>query len=359
MSRIANHLLLIGLCFWLSLGSSSACSVETIRPKELKIGVVFALTGQGAYWSDLNLKGIQLAQEDLEKQGRRIKLIVEDSTTDPAGSVKSFNKLVTVDKVDAVIGNIWFYLTAPMIPLAVRSKIILIGPEVDCKAGSPYTFHGGTQLKFLNPAYEKYFDLHPEIRSTAVVNFDDTGWGHRQRDAWISAAKNNNVSISGHVETSELLPDFKSIFLKLLKNKPDTVFVAHEPHSSVKALKMLQYHGGLVQSNAVYEALVSAHGSMKEFEGVYYADSAPSRDFAERFEKKFELPPVLEPHKSYEILVSLVKAFDINPVNPHLGMSKVKYQGVSGPIDYTSGCAGNHSKWHLFQVKNGRPFILK
>lgn len=347
-TKLIAALILVGLFSNLALADQ----------KPLKIGVVLGLTGQAAQWSDMALKGITLAHEEAVKDGHEIRLIVEDSGTSPAGSVRAFNKLVHVDKVDAVLGNIWSFLNEPLVPIAKREGVLLLSVEVDCEAGQPTVFDGAVDLHGLIPAYKDFFRSNPDVKTMALVIFDDPGWGHVQRDAWRAAAKEFGVKEIGIVETAEYRPNFESIFPRFLSKDPDVIFVAHEPYLSTKALKRLRYKGKIVQSNALYEALLSGQGKTADFEGIFYADSDPTKEFAANFKKRFGLPPVLEPHKSYEMLRSVAKAFKTNSEDLSVGLRQVKYEGVSGPIDYTSNCNGNKTGWRLFTVRNGEPSPL-
>lgn len=63
---------------------------------------------------------------------------------------------------------------------------------------------------------------------------------------------------------------------------------------------------------------------------------------------------MLEPHTSYEILRSLVRAYQNNPKELLAGIRKVKYQGVMGPIDYSDICKPNHAEFKLFVLKDGK-----
>ncbi len=351
-----RHFLFAFFFLFCTLWKAQRAFAEEEAVVSFRAGVVLALTGQASNWSSMFLKGLRLAQEDLKEEGFDITLIVEDSGTSTSGSVKVFQKLVSVDKTDIVIGNIWSFLNSPLIPLAKRENVLLISPElVDCELGEPFTFHGGTKLDLIDPAYEAYFKLHPEVKSSVVVNFDDPGWGHRQRDAWRRAAKGTGVTEVGHVETADLRPEFKSLFLRLVAEKPDAFFVAHEPILSLKALRQLHYSGEVIQANALYEGLVSGANDGTLFNGVHYADSLPEEEFARKFEEKFGLPPVLEPHVGYEILRSVAYAVKKNPAAPQLALKSLSYKGVSGPIDFRRGCSGNFTPWHLFRVTNGRP----
>ena len=66
---------------------------------EIKIGVINSLTGSAAPYGENAQNGMQLAVDDINKNGgisgKRIKLVVEDDKTDPQIAVAAFRKLLT------------------------------------------------------------------------------------------------------------------------------------------------------------------------------------------------------------------------------------------------------------------------
>jgi ABC-type branched-subunit amino acid transport system substrate-binding protein len=325
----------------------------------LKIGVDFALTGEASYWANQQLKGIQLARDELAATGTPIDLVIEDSGTSAQGSVTAFNKLTSVDHVDAVIGNIWAQLTEPLVPLAEQRKVPLITPEPVCKPGMSYSFAGGPQFSRLSSAYSAFFRRNPNIKTAAIVNFDDPDWGAVHRDAWRKAAAGAGVSEVGHVESADLNPDFRPLFLPLLRNSPAAMFIVQEPSASMRALAELHYSGAVVQSNAVTQLMLTETTNLPELEGVYFADTRANQKFRTAFTAHYHVPPVLDAETGYEILRSIAKAADANRANLAAGMRRVQYAGVAGLMDFRSGCAGNQASWHLYRFSRGRPKFIE
>ena len=75
------------------------------KPSErgtIKIGVITDLTGPAAYWGESTRAGAELAVKELEEQGYKIQLIYEDYKLDAATAVSAAQKLVNVDRVDAI-----------------------------------------------------------------------------------------------------------------------------------------------------------------------------------------------------------------------------------------------------------------
>ncbi len=68
----------------------------------IKIGIITDLTGPAAYWGESTRVGAEIAQKELEAEGYKVNLIFEDYQLDATKSLSSAQKLVNLDKVDAI-----------------------------------------------------------------------------------------------------------------------------------------------------------------------------------------------------------------------------------------------------------------
>ena len=73
-----RSLLILGL---LSLSCHVSLAPSYAAP--LRIGVVLGLSGPAAYWSEYQYKGMQLAVSEAQAKGVDVKLLLEDSKTEP------------------------------------------------------------------------------------------------------------------------------------------------------------------------------------------------------------------------------------------------------------------------------------
>lgn len=75
-----------------------------------RVGVLLPLTGAASVSGQAALNGIQLAADEVNAAGglagRRLELVVADNGTDPARAVPALTRLMTVDRVETVIGGL-------------------------------------------------------------------------------------------------------------------------------------------------------------------------------------------------------------------------------------------------------------
>ncbi|MGP1579836.1 MAG: ABC transporter substrate-binding protein [Wolinella sp.] len=108
----------------------SAISAGSLVAGEVKIGVVLPLSGPVGGYGQAALRGITLAHELQSKlvNGDTIKLIIIDNKSDKIESANAMQRLVSSEKVDAVIGAMTSTNTLAMTKIADDTKTPLVAP---------------------------------------------------------------------------------------------------------------------------------------------------------------------------------------------------------------------------------------
>jgi branched-chain amino acid transport system substrate-binding protein len=120
---------------WWSLATLAALAV-TSQPspaqaqETVKIGMILAMTGPGAFYGQVMSRGAQLAVDQINKAGgiggRRLQVLVEDHKSgDADAAVTGARKLLDVDKVPVILTS-YSAPTLAIQPLAVEKKVLLL-----------------------------------------------------------------------------------------------------------------------------------------------------------------------------------------------------------------------------------------
>jgi len=117
----------------LSLLALLSSNLQAAEVSPIKIGEIASLTGKEASFGQSSHKGTQLAIEELNAAdgvlGRPLKLITEDNQTKAGESATAARKLITRDKVVALLGEVASSRSLEMAPIAQSSKIPMISPS--------------------------------------------------------------------------------------------------------------------------------------------------------------------------------------------------------------------------------------
>ena len=120
--KLASHLLLTLVVLALALRAQDT----------IKIGEYASLTGKEASFGQQSHKGLTLAIEELNAAGgvlgKKLELITEDNQTKPGESATAVKKLISRDKVVALIGEVASGRSLEAAPIAQAAKIPMIAP---------------------------------------------------------------------------------------------------------------------------------------------------------------------------------------------------------------------------------------
>src|SRR5262245_9935534 len=101
---------------------------------DIVIGMYGSLTGDGASFGQSSREGTQLAVDEINGSGgllggRKFKLLIEDDQSKPDEASNAVTKLITQDKVAAVLGEVASRRSLAAAPVAQRYKIPMITPS--------------------------------------------------------------------------------------------------------------------------------------------------------------------------------------------------------------------------------------
>ncbi len=194
------------------------------------IGAILPLTGDVASYGIAVKEGIDLALDEVNNaggiSGQTVTIIYEDDGGDPKSGVSSALKLISVDKVNAIIGAVPSSVTLAIAPIAEKSGIVLLSPA----SSSPKITTAGDFIFRNYPSDELEgrlvadFTYHHNFKSAAVVTIkNDYGQG-------LKTIFNDRFSHLGGLilhdeDYSEGEQDFRSLLTKIKKANPDCIFI--------------------------------------------------------------------------------------------------------------------------------------
>lgn len=206
-------------------GLAGAAPAQTIR-----IGAVLPLTGPAAVVGGQEQKGILFAVEHANAKGgiggRKIEVVFEDNQAKPDQSVLSFNKLVDLQGVPAVMTG-FSGPTLAMAPLATRKKVLLVngGAQADGLAkASPYLVNTIPVLAGELEVLANYI-FNEAGKKTAAILFENDAAGITGRDDFTASY----TKAGGRIVAQEPInfgdTNYRPALLKLGAANPDMLFV--------------------------------------------------------------------------------------------------------------------------------------
>lgn len=316
----------------------------------IKIGVIMPLTGPVAEPGKNALNGIELAVEKFNKNNQQqIKLIVEDSKSNPAEGVSAINKLITANNVKIVIGDLMSSVFLAIAPIAERNKIVSISPGASnpkVRDAGDYIFRNYTSDDFDGYVMANYLYKKMSKRFVAVFSVNnDYGLGVK------NVFNKQFEKLGGKVVFNETYKqgetDFRSLLIKLNNLKTDVLYIVGNPTECgylVKQLKELGIHipitGNLSFEN--YEFIGIAKGTFDSiiFSSLYFDNSSEKeniKEFVTEYKKRFNKIPDIASALGYDVAnilqyVLIKNDYDVSKVKDAL----YKVKNFEGTTGYTS-----------------------
>ena len=96
---------------------------------EIVIGVLTPLTGEGATYGEATRTALDLAVEEINRDGgidgQMVRLVYEDTQLSPEVATSALQKLINVDQVPVIIGAFGSSITLAVAPVAEREHVVL------------------------------------------------------------------------------------------------------------------------------------------------------------------------------------------------------------------------------------------
>jgi branched-chain amino acid transport system substrate-binding protein len=233
IARVSTAMLIISAC--MLFFSESAMAAE---PKEIKIGLIYSLSGPvGAHSRDA-VNGHELALEEVNEKGgikslggAKLKYVIGDSENKPEVGMSVVEKMITQDHVVALMGPyesaMGFavtqvaekYKTPIIIPLAVADQITERGFKYTFRTSFKASTCAGFALDFMKWVGDKT-GIKPK---TVALLYEDTLFGQSAAKAWKELIPKYRYDLVSDLPYSKATQDISPTISKLKAAKPDVI----------------------------------------------------------------------------------------------------------------------------------------
>ncbi len=341
MKKMTWHLLVRVLSFVLFLPQVGFAVPDG---HEFRIGVILPLSGPSASVGQSVRQGIELAFKQLPPDMQaHVRLIVEDDSWNPAHSVAAYKKLISSDKINAllVVGSSVGNALAPLVE-RVKIPMIAIGAsDRNVTKGRTFVFS-----HWVTPEAEAQLLVAEMIRrkysGIGIICMQQDGLlviCDAVRSAMRSAGIADKVLLDESFDRGEL--DFRSYISKVRAKKVDAIVTALLPGALSSFARQIRHSGFDVQLVGVelFEDASEVKASEGALVGSWYTNiDAPTSSFEESFQKEYGVSPGFGSANGYDSLSLLVQAWQQSKSID--GAALVK--SLSSTKDY-SGAAGTYA----------------
>ena len=230
---------------------SIAALVATPALADINVGVIASLTGPAAALGAETKKAVALFPTTVG--GEKINFIVLDDGTDPTNAVKNVRKLISEDKVDAILGPNLISTAVAMADVANAEKTPMISVAPLDVSGDKrgYIFRSEPSADLMVNRIVADM-VEGGAKTVGFIGFSDS-WGELLLKA-LTKATEGKMSIVATERYGRADPSVQAQVLKVMSAKPDVVFVGASGTPAAMpqiTLRERGYKGKIYQSHGV------------------------------------------------------------------------------------------------------------
>ena len=218
---------------------------------DINVGVIASLTGPAAALGAETKKAIALFPSTVG--GEKVNFILLDDGTDPTSAVKNVRKLISEDKVDAILGPNLISTAVAMADVANAEKtpMVSVAPLDVSGDKRSYVFRSEPSADLMVQRIVSDM-LENGAKTVGFIGFSDS-WGELLLKA-LSKAADGKLNIVASERYGRADPSVQAQVLKVMAAKPDVVFVGASGTPAAMpqiTLRERGYKGRIYQSHGV------------------------------------------------------------------------------------------------------------
>ncbi len=334
------------------------------QANEAKIGAIIPLTGPAASQGIYAAQTAQLAEEDINDaggiNGKRIKIIIEDSESSPSKGVTAFQKLVA-ENASAVFSM----LSSVSVPLsyeAERTRVPLIMSLVTAKnstRGNNWAFRHYITADRDAAAMATYLYSIGKTKAGIILINDEYG---------ASSSQEFSNSFKGEIVAKEAFEprdsDFRSQLLKIKDAKPDAVYLIGFDIQIINIVKQAKELG--LNATLATTTLLTTPATQKEvapFVDIIYGtageynlpNNTKAAEFKRMYIEKFGQEPSAYAAYFYDSFMMLKESIKKGKDNEGVrqNLENIEYDGLLGNIRFLPSHDTDLAVY-VFKLENGK-----
>lgn len=362
-----------------SITLAAALSCTFAMSKEVKIGVIMPMSGPIGGFGQSAMEGLELMNKMAPKlkNGDDIKLVLVDNKSDKIESANGASKLVSYDKVSAIIGALTSTNTMAMTKIAEEAKIPVVAPvatNILVTKRKDFVSRVCFSDAFQGEVAANFAINNLKLKNAVLITDVKNDYSIGISKVFKKAYKDLGGTIVQNAKINAGDTDFKAMLSNIKALNPELIFFpiySAEAGLIAKQAKQLgitaKFLGtdGMTADDVFFKAGGDAVNGFYATD-LYSAEAPKTTELSQKYSQAYkdELKKDVHPFgvlaaDSYNVIVSAMNACE-NPmdtvcVNNNIRATK-NFQGASGVITLKGGDAVRSAV--INQINNGKKTYL-
>ena len=307
--------------------AQKAVPPQGVSKTEILLGSIQDLSGPLAGYGKQARAGMMLRVDEINEQGgingRKLKLIVEDSAYDPKKAVLAAEKLVNQDKIFMMVGHIGTAHNLAAMPVQFEKNVINFFPIT--AAREMYEPFHRLKYSFAATYYDQMRQAVPKLVKEKSLKkictmYQDDEFGEEVWKGAEAGLKTMNMTFTEKTSFKRGATDFSSQVAKMQSSGCEMIVlgtIIRETIGGIGTARKLGYNPVFLGSTAAYTDLIHKLGgpamngfyATNTFQNPYLDDASQAMRFwASKYKTKFNEDPTVFSIYGYTIIDTFAKA---------------------------------------------------
>ena len=306
------------------------------------VGVVLSLTGPAQYFGEETKKGMDLANQD-----GSVNFVFEDSRSDATTAISAYNKLKTLNNIQAIILSLSNVANA-VVPIAEKDKMFSVQNLVSArKVAGEMSVRYFTSAEQEAPIMANFAISNLKLTRVAVLSSTDE-YGKTYAEVFKTTFENAGGHIVANEGYDKKDQDFKTQLLKIKTSGAEGVYVVGLDTHLVSifkqmndlGLKQIKMTNWVMASPSVQAKVgVNSEGVYMTTPEYYVSGNDKVKAFTEAYQKKYNSLPSAYAAIGYD-MTGLFREAVKGATNSQEIMNNMKaiknYSGLMGTLNVSS-----------------------
>lgn len=341
----------------------------------VKIGMLAPLSGAIAEYGIASSNGTKLAFDMLNGknylEGQTIEPVIYDTEGDQTKAVNLFNKLVSNDKIVALVGPVISSTSLAVAPVAQEENIPMITPtgtHLDITPDYPNVFRACFIDPYQGVLAGQFAVENLGVKKVAIVYNVGSDYSVGLAEEFKKVVEAAGLTVVNNEGYSEDDKDFSALAAKIKASEPELVFVP-DYYNKVGILV------GQLKTAGVKATFLGGDGwdgvlanYAKEAEGCYYLTHFSTADtseaavaFVNAYREKYNAEPSSFAALGYDagqvIAEAIKKAGSTEPEAIVKAMNEMEFEGITGVLRFDENGNPKNKDVTVIKVVDGKPVV--
>lgn len=295
----------------------------------IKVGASFELTGNVANYGKAILSGAKMAIDEVNEKGgvngKKLTLVESDNKSEPSESGNSVTKLVTQDRVVAIIGPATSGCVAASAPITTANKVPQIAPSATAPAITmdngkvrDYMFRACFIDPFQGQVMAKFADNTLKVKNVAILYDSSSDYSKGLADVFQKTLESKGGAVVAKEAFLSKDLDFKAALTKIKATNPEAIYVPgyyEEVSKIIKQAREIGINVPLLGSDGWESPKLAEIAGKDALHDCYYVSAFSAQDqdpsvqkFIKDYKAKYQKDPDIFAMQGYNAGLVLADA---------------------------------------------------